>query len=130
LAPIAKELGYTENWKVTRPPLADTGVRPSLDSLGPFRWQPSPALSWSLKDEHGSDHALADFHGKPVVVLFFLGHGCLHCAQQVQAFGKAAKDYADAGIELIAVSSDDQPGLVQSIENYKDGKIPFPLVAD
>ncbi len=130
VAPIAKELGYGEDWKVTRSPLSDTGVRPSLDSLGPFRWQPSPALAWTLKDENGHDHSLADFHGKPVVVLFFLGHGCLHCAEQVQAFGKAAKDFADAGIELIAVSSDDAAGLKQSIENYNEGPIPFPLVSD
>jgi peroxiredoxin len=130
IAPIAKELGYSEDWKLTKQPLADTGVRPSLDSLGPFRWQPSPALSWTLKDEHSADHSLADYRGKPVVVLFFLGHGCLHCAQQVQAFGKAAKEYADAGIELVAISSVVAAGLRQSIEDYKEGKIPFPLVAD
>ncbi|HZN32509.1 MAG TPA: redoxin domain-containing protein [Pirellulaceae bacterium] len=130
LAPIAQELGFSEDWKATKAPLPDTGVRPSLDSLGPFRWQPSPALSWTLKDDHGADHSLADFHGKPVVLLFFLGHGCLHCAEQVQAFGKAAKDFSESGIELIGISSDDAAGLKQSIENYKDGPVPFPLVSD
>lgn len=130
IAPISQELGYPKDWKVEKPPRPDTGMRPPLDWLGPVRWQPSPAPAWTLRDVQGADHALGDYHGKPVVVLFFLGHGCLHCAQQVQAFGGAAKDFADAGIDIIGVSSDDAAGLKQSIENYQGGAIPFPLVAD
>jgi peroxiredoxin len=130
LSPIAKELGYSEDWKVITPPKPDTGVRPPLDSLGPFRWQPSPSPAWTLQDASGSHHSLANYQGKPVVVFFFLGHGCLHCAEQVQAFGKAAKEFADAGISMIAISSDDMAGLKQSIESYQGGAIPFPLVAD
>jgi peroxiredoxin len=130
LAPIAKQLGASEEWKVASSPKSDTGVRPSLDSLGPFRWQPSPAQSWTLADANGANHSLADYRGKPVVVLFFLGHGCLHCAEQVQAFGSAAKDFEAAGISLLAISSDDAAGLKQSIENYKSGPLPMPLVAD
>jgi peroxiredoxin len=130
MAPIAKEHGYSEEWKVAAAPKSDTGIRPSLDSLGPFRWQPSPAQSWTLADANGANHTLADYRGKPVVVLFFLGHGCLHCAEQVQAFGSAAKDFEAAGISLLAISSDDAAGLKQSIENYKSGPLPLPLVAD
>jgi peroxiredoxin len=130
IAAIAKELGYPENWKVVSPPRPDTGIRPPLDWLGPYRWQPSPAAAWTLQDVQGANHALADYRGRPVIVLFFLGHGCLHCAQQVQAFGAAAQDFRDAGIDIIAVSSDDAAGLARSIENYQGGEIPFPLVAD
>lgn len=130
IGPIAKELGCPVEWKFVKEPLPDTGLRPSLASLGPFRWQPSPAAAWTLKDVENHDHSLAEYHGKPVIVLFFLGHGCLHCAQQVQAFGSAAKDFADAGIQLIAISSDDAAGLRQSIASYNGGEIPFPLVAD
>jgi peroxiredoxin len=130
LAPIAKECGFSEDWKLARPPKNDTGARVPLDSLGPLRWRPSPALPWSLSDAAGHSHALSDFRGKPVVLLFFLGHGCLHCAQQVQAFGSAAKDFEAAGISLVGVSSDDQAGLKQSIDAYQGGPIPLPLVAD
>ena len=130
LQPIAAVMGYSPDWKVTHPPLADTGVRPPLDTLGPLRWQPSPAAAFALKDCDGGGHSLADFQGKPVVVIFFLGHGCLHCAEQIKSFGGMAKDFSDAGIQLIAISSDDMPGLKQSIDDYKDGPIPMPLVAD
>jgi peroxiredoxin len=129
IAPIAKELGYSDDWKVVKPPLPDTGLRPPLDWLGPFRWHPSPAPSWALQDAAGASHALADYRGKPVIVIFYLGYGCLHCVKQVQAFGEATKELQDAGIELVAISSDDATGLKQSLDNYQ-GKIPFPLLAD
>ncbi|MBC7856582.1 MAG: redoxin domain-containing protein [Pirellulaceae bacterium] len=130
LAPIAKELQFPDDWRVVKSPKTDVGTRPSLDSLGPFRWQPTPAPSWTLKDNGGADHSLAEFQGKPVVVIFFLGHGCLHCAQQLQAFAKAKGEFDAAGLALIAISSDDQAGLKQSIDNYKDGTFPIPLLAD
>ena len=130
LEPIAQELKYPGDWRVVKPPRGDVGVRPSLDSLGPFRWQPSPALDWTLKDAAGGDHSLADYRGRPVVVIFFLGNGCLHCAEQLQKFAKAHKEFEDAGLALIAISSDDAEGLKKSIENYKEGLIPIPLVSD
>jgi peroxiredoxin len=130
VAIIAKELGFGADWKVNRPSRPDTGLRPPLDWLGPIRWQPTPAPAWTLHDVHGADHSLGDYRGRPVIVLFFLGHGCLHCAQQVEAFGLTSKQFQDAGIEIIAVSSDDAAGLKQSIANYKGGLLPFPLLAD
>jgi peroxiredoxin len=130
LEPIAAELQFPTDWRVVKPPRSDIGVRPSLNSLGPFRWQPSPALDWTLKDASGNDRSLADYRGKPVVVIFYLGHGCLHCAEQLQRFAKAHQEFEDAGLSLIAISSDDASGLKQSIENYKEGPIPIPLVAD
>ena len=50
LKPIAAQLGFSEDWCVNKPPLDDVGERPPLDSLGPFRWQPSPAAAWELLD--------------------------------------------------------------------------------
>lgn len=130
LAPIAKELQFSDDWRVVKAAKSDVGNRPPLDSLGPFRWQPTPAAGWTLKDNNGADHSLAEFQGKPVIVIFFLGHGCLHCAEQLQAFAKAKGEFDAAGLALIAISSDDEAGLKQSIENYKDGTFPLPLLAD
>jgi peroxiredoxin len=127
---IAKELGQSEKWKVVKPPQSDTGIRPPLDWLGPLHWIPAGAPGWTLRDARDSDHSLGDFRGKPVVALFCLGHGCLHCAQQLQTFGKAAGEYRAAGIEIIGISSDDAAGLKKSIASYQGGEIPFPLVAD
>jgi len=130
LAPIAKELKLPEDWRVAAKRPDDFGERPPLDSLGPFRWRPSPAPEWSLKDANDKVYRLADYRGKPVVVLFYLGSGCLHCAQQLQAFAPKTKEFAEADIELIAISTDDREGLKISADNYEPGPFPFPLVSN
>ncbi len=131
LTPIAVELGFGQDWRVKTPAKEDTGNRPSLDTLGPDTWQPSPAADWSLPDADGKLRTLAEFRGRPVVVIFYLGYGCLHCAEQLQAFAPKTKEYADAGISLIAISTDSLDDLKKSHERFKkDGTFPFPLVSD
>src|SRR5690606_22516093 len=130
LAPIAGELKLPEDWRIAAEPASDLGERPALDTLGPFRWRPPVASGWTLTDVHGKKRSLADYQGKPVIVIFYLGHGCLHCAQQLEAFGPRTQDFADAGISLLAVSTDSQEELVKSHENYQNGEFPFPLVSD
>lgn len=129
LTPIAKELGFGEQWVATKTPGSDVGVRPVLDSLGPFRWQPSPAAAWSLNDAAGKTHTLQGYQGKPVVLIFYLGHGCLHCAEQLKTFGPKVKEFQEAGLEVIAISSDDAAGLKSSIDGYQ-APVPFTLVAN
>ena len=130
LAPLAKELGLPEDWRIIAPPAADLGERPSLDSLGPYRWHPSPAHAFALNDVEGKPHSLQDYSGRPVIVIFYLGYGCLHCAEQLQAFGPKTQAFADAGISLIAISTDDAQKLKKSHEKYQPGVFPFPLVSD
>jgi len=130
LTPIALELGYPEDWRVSSAPAADIGERPELDTLGPFRWQPSPSYQWTLNDSEGKLRSSADFKGKPHVVIFYLGYACLHCAEQLQAFAPKAKEFEEAGISMIAISTDDQKGLKTSIDNYGDEEMPIPLVAN
>ncbi len=130
LAPLAHQLGLPRDWRAAPQVASDVGVRPSLDSLGPFRWRPQQAYDWSLTGASGQTISLADYRGRAVLVLFYLGHGCLHCAEQLQAFGPQAEAFRSAGIELVAISSDDLEGLAKSIENYQGGLIPFPLLSD
>jgi peroxiredoxin len=130
VTPIAKELGFPEDWRVIKPMPADAGVRPDLATLGPARWQPSPAASFTLKTAEGQEVSLADYRGRPVVLIFFLGHGCLHCAQQLHAFAPLKEKFAAAGFEILAISSDDAEGLKKSVENYTNGPLPLPLVSD
>jgi peroxiredoxin len=130
LGPIAQELGFPEDWRLIKPPPSDVGSRPPLDSLGPFRWHPSAAPDWMLKDAEGNLHSLKQYQGKPVVVIFYLGSGCLHCVEQIRKFAPLAKVFESAGLSLVAISSEDQPALKQSLETYDDGPIPIPLLAN
>ncbi|HUG89212.1 MAG TPA: redoxin domain-containing protein, partial [Planctomycetaceae bacterium] len=130
LTPIARELGWPDDWRVHTPRPNDFGERPDLASLGPFRWHPSPAEPWTLSEFEGHEHSLSDYHGRPVIVIFTLGHGCLHCAQQLQAFAPRTDAFAAAGISLLAISTDDRPSLKKSLDDYGSEGFPFPLVSD
>jgi peroxiredoxin len=130
LAPFAARLGFPSDWRIARPQPADVGDRPPLESLGPRLWQPGAAPDWELVDSHGTRIGSAEYRGKPAVVIFYLGYECLHCAEQLQAFAPMTREFEEAGIGLVAVSSDDETGLAKSIEKYKPGVFPFPLAAD
>ncbi|MGE0760755.1 MAG: redoxin domain-containing protein [Pirellulaceae bacterium] len=130
LAPIAQELNLPTPWQKPLVAANDVGVRPTLDSLGPFRWQAPSAPPWQLTDSSGQPRSLRDYVGRPVVVIFYLGHACLHCAEQLQKFAPVRDEFAKAGIELVAISTDDREGLNMAIGNYENGKFPIPLCSD
>jgi peroxiredoxin len=65
-----------------------------------------------------------------VVAVFYLGFGCLHCVEQLRAFAPKAAEFKQAGIEIVAIGSDDLEGLCRSVENYQGEPFPFPLLAD
>jgi peroxiredoxin len=129
LASAAGELGYSEDWRVARELPADLGIRPNLDSLGPFRWQPTAAPEWTLKGVDGASIASVELGQTPKIVIFYLGSGCLHCAEQLQKFHPHADKFRDAGFDLLAISTDPQESLSSAREKY-DGDFAFSLFAD
>jgi peroxiredoxin/tetratricopeptide (TPR) repeat protein len=129
LAPVARSLNLASDWRVPPSVPPDAGQRPILDDLGPFRWQPSPAADWSLADAQGRTMSLKDYRGKPVVVIFYLGRGCPHCIEQLEAFEPVASQYAAAGISLVGISTDSAQGLQQTLQKTK-APFSFPLLSD
>jgi peroxiredoxin/tetratricopeptide (TPR) repeat protein len=125
--------GYPADWRVPYKVPADTGNRPDLDTLGPFRWSPSKAEDFSLTNEKGEKVSLSDYKGRPVVVIFYLGYSCLHCAEQLHKFGPKYEEFKSAGFDILAISSDPVDDLKNSVEAYaedtKGGRMPFPLLA-
>ncbi len=129
LAPMAGEFGYPADWRLAHEVPADIGARPNLDSLGPFRWSPRQAPQWTLLDPDGKNLSLSDYQDRPVIVVFYLGYGCLHCAEQLQAIAKKYDDIRNAGFSVVAISTDEQMDLKRASESL-DEELPFPLVAD
>ncbi len=138
LAPLAKEFGFPEKWQTPNPPAKDLGKRPALDSLGPFRWTPPAAADWTLADADGRPTSLADFKGRPVLVIFYLGKGCSHCMEQLNNFAPSTEAYSRAGIPIVAISTDTVEGLAKTFQTTAEteGKsgsenpFPFPLLSD
>jgi len=135
LAPIAERLSLPEDWRPKLKPNPDDPAEhpfPDLDDLGPFRWKPAPASPWKLPDSTGKRLSLTDYHGRPVVVVFYLGFGCLHCVEQLQAIAPKMDAFREAGLEIVAISTESKPELAKALAAYEKGgdAIPFPLVAD
>ena len=135
LAPIAERLGLPEDWRPKLKPNPDETAEhpfPDLDALGPFRWKPAPASLWKLPDSTGKHHSLGDYRGRPVVVVFYLGFGCLHCVEQLQTIAPKVDAFRQAGLEIVAVSTESRHELAKVLASYEEegDSIPFPLVAD
>ena len=73
---------------------------------------PTPAPAWSLSDGSGKNVSLSQYKGRPVVVIFYEGSGCIQCAKQLNSFAQKAREFADAGIELVAISTDSADDLI------------------
>lgn len=130
LKPLCERLHLPADWRIAVKP-TDVGVRPDLAKLGPFRWQPSPAPLWTLPQPDGHPLSLEQYRGKPVLVLFYLGSGCLHCVEQLHKFSPLAGKFSAEGISIVAISSEPLDLLKHSLTTLKAGEtINFPLVSD
>jgi peroxiredoxin len=132
LAAIAKEFGFPEKWQTPAEPAKDLGPRPSLDTLGPFRWSPPAAPDFTLSDADGKETTLSALRARPVLAIFFLGKGCLHCMEQLNAFAPLQKKYDEAGIDLVAISTNPVAELKETLagEGETTSPFPFPLLSD
>lgn len=130
LEAVAQEFGYPTDWRLPARIQKALANRRPLESLGPLLWRPWTAPDWKLADAHGKMHSLSEFHGKPVVMLFFLGAKCLHCAKQLETFAKRAEDFSRQGLTVIAISVDEQKGLKESLDRYKPGPFPYLILSD
>jgi peroxiredoxin/N-acetylneuraminic acid mutarotase len=89
------------------------------------------APSWILPDASGKSVSLVQYAGRPVVVIFYRGYGCIQCMEQLNNFAQNARAFADAGIELVAISTDSPNDLLKELAAYKEkGGFPFPLLSD
>ena len=62
--------------------------------------------------------SLSEYRGKSVVVIFYLGAGCLHCVEQLQKFAPRVNDFQQAGISIVGISTEDLPSLTTAVTNF------------
>lgn len=131
LAPVLKDLGLPKDWRTPAKPADDFKDRPTLDDLGPFRWSPVAAPSWTLHDRNNNHVSLDDYAGKPVLLVFYLGAGCAHCIEQLTALSPRAKEFEAAGIPIVAISTEARKGLQKTFDLLPESETPpFTILAD
>ncbi len=129
LKPLASELGHAEHWAASYEPAADIGARPNFDTLGPFRWHPYLAPDFAVQDAKQQSVRLKQFSGKPTLVIFYLGFGCLHCVEQLHSFSPRAAEIRAAGFEIMAISTESVESLNTGLSRYSK-PLDIPLHAD
>jgi len=103
---LASVLGIKDGWRKPAPVRSDSGTRPTLDSLGPVHWSPPSAPAWAGKGVDGKVVSNKDYTGKPTLLIFYVGHNCTHCMEQLRTFEPLASEFIKQGINLIALSPD------------------------
>ena len=129
LGPAVELMSEKEKWRVPADTPNDLGDRPSLDSLGPFRWTPPLAPVWSTADSEGETRSSKQFGKKPVVLVFYLGFGCVHCAEQLKEFSPLVAQFQAAGIEVAGMSTETLSQLQSGLRKY-DAEMRLPLMAN
>ena len=99
-----------------------------LDKFGPSSWVPYDAPVLSVKDAAGKLVTLAEYRGKNVMLVFYLGSECAHCMRQLHDIGKKAEDWAKLDTALLAVSSQDPAKNAARVKAF--GELPFRLLSD
>jgi peroxiredoxin/tetratricopeptide (TPR) repeat protein len=110
----------------------DFGQRPPLESLGPRLWEPFANAGFDLPAANGATARVAlpaAGNGRATLVVFYLGFGCLHCVQQLEALVPKADAFAAAGIDVVVIGDEELVRTQSQLAAY--GKpMPFPLLAD
>ncbi len=129
LRPLVEQLEFRSAWNAPLEVPSDVGDRPPLNELGPLRWSPPAAAHWTLADSQNKLRSSKEFQGTPRIMLFYLGFGCLHCVEQIKAFGPKVEPFREAGIEIVAISTESVDELQRGLNNFSES-VPFPLLAN
>jgi peroxiredoxin len=65
------------------------------------------APDFSLPDPDGKLHGLADFAGRPALLVAFICNHCPYVKHIASAFARLAKEYQKQGVAVVAINSND-----------------------
>jgi peroxiredoxin len=98
--------------------------------LGPKLWAPSPAAPFALADAAGKAHALEEYRGHNLVLVFYLGGGCAHCMEQLKTLGKEAAAIEALDTRIAAVSGDTPQRNRELLATPAGAGLPATLLSD
>jgi len=124
----AKATGITAVPRDSSPAPQRNYAMTSLEKYGPNRWEPYAAPPLEVRDAAGKHVTLADYRGKNVMLIFYLGRECPHCMRQLHDIGKKKEDWERLNAVVLAVSS---AAPDQNAATLKElGELPIRLLSD
>ncbi|MDB6004928.1 MAG: alkyl hydroperoxide reductase/Thiol specific antioxidant/Mal allergen, partial [Prosthecobacter sp.] len=131
---LAKAFGIEGDWPAAAPKRTDSGTRPDISTLGPVHWRAPDAPVFEAITLDSKPVKSTDFTAKkPTLFIFYLGHDCGHCVEQMQAFSKAVADFDKAGIQLVAITLETPEaaeGIRAKLNLKPEQPLPFPILSD
>lgn len=85
------------------------------------------APAFSLKDQHGNTHTLADYAGRPVILYFYPKDDTPGCTKEACAFQDNLPTFGKSKAAVLGVSVLDEKSKAKFADKYK---LTFPLLAD
>ena len=85
------------------------------------------APAFTLKDQHGETHRLADYAGKPVVLYFYPKDDTPGCTKEACDFRDAQRKFSNRKAVVLGVSPDSLKSHDKFIAKFE---LPFTLLAD
>ncbi len=85
------------------------------------------APEFSLPGTGGHAYSLAQFRGKPVVVVFYPADDSPVCTKQLNSYNTGMSEFQDVGAQVVAISSQ---GLDSHEKFAEKLGLTFPLLAD
>ena len=86
------------------------------------------APAFTLPGTGGRDYSLADYAGRPVVLVFYPGDDTPVCTKQLNTYNDGLEQFTALGAQVLAISAQG----IASHERFsaKHGGFDFPLLAD
>jgi peroxiredoxin len=129
IKPVVEKAGAAEDWRITPEPASDTGQRPELAMLGPAVWAPYTSPQWQAQTKDDNKITEDAYQGKAKIIIFYLGFGCLHCVDQLKAINPKADAFKEAGVEVLAISTETLEELQKGLAGY-GSELPITILAD
>jgi len=85
------------------------------------------APDFTLPDQDGNSHTLADYKGSPVVLYFYPKDHTSGCTKEACGFRDDYSAYQEAGVTILGVSPDSSKTHTNFIAKHE---LPFTLLAD
>src|SRR5215510_1039235 len=86
------------------------------------------APAFSLRDQYGKPHALADYADQKLVVLAFLGNECPLAKLYAVRLAEIEKQYAQQGVAVLGVNANRQDSLTEIATFARQHQLTFPIL--
>ena len=111
------------------PGIATTSAARAADGKAPAVLGRKSA-DFSLRDQYGKPHTLADYADRKIVVLAFLGNECPLVTLYAGRLEQIHKEYGTRGVAVLGINANRQDALTEVATFARRHDLTFPLLKD